>query len=185
MGGIRDLLKITLLCIAGAIAYGLVHDQITARVCQEYFTLGHDTPLFVPRNPTMLGLFWGVAATWWVGLLIGLPLAAAMRLGKLPPLDTRWLVPKLIRLLLIMLGVAVAGLALTLFADLGGYLPASWKLIVPEGVPDKKIGRYVADAVAHNLSYGVGFFGGVQLWTSALLTRRRLRSAQAAIQSPS
>jgi hypothetical protein len=183
--GIRAALKIVLLCVGGAIAYGLVHDQITARVCQEYFTLGHNTPAFVPRNPTALGLFWGVAATWWVGLAIGVPLAAAMRLGKLPPLEAKWLAPRLVRLLLAMLGIALAGLALTLFADLADRVPAGWKAMVPGGVPAEKSGRFVADGVAHNLSYAAGFLGGVQLWIAALLTRRRLRMAQAAVQSPS
>jgi hypothetical protein len=169
----------------GAVLYGLVHDQITARVCQEYFTLGHNTPRFVPRSPTALGLYWGVVATWWLGTLVGVPLAAAMRLGKLPVLDTHWLIPRLIRLLLVMLGVALAGLALALFADLAGVLPAGWKALVPGGVPQEKAGRFVAALVAHNLSYGLGFLGGVQLWVLALLTRRRLHLAQAAVQSPS
>jgi hypothetical protein len=177
--------KIVLLCVLGAVLYGLVHDQITARVCQEYFTLGHTTPAFVPRNPTALGLFWGVAATWWMGLLIGLPLAGAMRLGKLPPLSEKWLLPRLVRLLLTMLAVALTGLTLALFADMGGFLPATWKALVPGGVPEERTGRFVADGVAHNLSYGVGYFGGVQLWTQALLTRRGLRTAQAEVQSPS
>jgi len=29
---------IVLLCVAAAVVYGIVHDQITARVCVEYFT---------------------------------------------------------------------------------------------------------------------------------------------------
>jgi hypothetical protein len=87
--------------------------------------------------------------------------------------------------LLVMLGVALAGLALTLFAELAGALPASWKAGVPGGVPTEKVGRFVAAAAAHNLSYALGFLGGVRLWIDALLTRRRLHLAQAAVQSPS
>ena len=34
-------LLIILLCIFAAIVYGIIHDQITARVCIEYFTVGH------------------------------------------------------------------------------------------------------------------------------------------------
>jgi hypothetical protein len=182
---VKTLARIVLLCILGAVLYGLVHDQVTARVCQEYFTLGHNTPRFVPRSPTALGLYWGVIATWWMGALVGVPLSAAMRLGKLPALDTRWLVPKLLRLLLVMLGVALAGLALALFAELAGVLPKTGRALVPGGVPPEKAGRFVAAAVAHNLSYVLGFLGGVQLWTQALLTRRRLHLAQAAVQSVS
>ncbi len=176
-------MRVVALCVLGAVSYGLVHDQITARVCQEYFTLGHNTPRLVPRSPTALGLYWGVVATWWMGALVGVPLAAAMQLGKLPRLGGRWLTPRLLRLLLVMLGVALAGLILTLFAELAGVLPAAWKVAVPGGVPKEKLGRFVAALISHNLSYGLGFLGGVKLWIDALLTRRRLHSAQAAVQS--
>ncbi len=61
-----------------AISYGIVHDQITARICVEYFTVGH--PRLTDSDlPTVLALFWGVVATWWVGLPLGLGLAFAAR----------------------------------------------------------------------------------------------------------
>jgi len=44
---------IVFMCIISAIAYGIVHDQITARVCVEYFTIGHPQ-LFQTDNPTLL-----------------------------------------------------------------------------------------------------------------------------------
>jgi hypothetical protein len=36
-------IAIILLSIASAVGYGIVHDQITARICIEYFTIGHPT----------------------------------------------------------------------------------------------------------------------------------------------
>ena len=36
---------IVLLCVASAAVYGIVHDQVTARICVEYFTIGH-APVF-------------------------------------------------------------------------------------------------------------------------------------------
>lgn len=36
-----ESLKIVLLCIVAAIVYGILHDQVTARVCAEYFAIGH------------------------------------------------------------------------------------------------------------------------------------------------
>lgn len=180
----RPFLNIVAICLLGAIGYGLVHDQITARVCPEYFTLGHSTPTFVPRNPTALGLFWGVAATWWVGLLIGVPLACAARLGKLPRVAPSYLVPAVGRLLLSMFGIAIAGLILTLFLGTAKLIPVSFFKLVPFGVPDERKVGFVADGVAHNLSYGVGFFGGISLWIQTLF-RRRLQPREAAIESPS
>ena len=180
----RPFLSIVSLCVLGAIAYGLIHDQVTARVCPEYFTLGHSTPTFVPRNPTALGLFWGVAATWWVGVGIGVPLACAARLGKLPKVAPGWLVPAVGRLLLAMFGIAMAGLILTLFLGMAKLIPASLFKLVPFGVPEARQVGFLADGVAHNLSYGVGFFGGISLWIQTLL-RRRLQPREAAIESPS
>jgi hypothetical protein len=74
-------LKIILLCVAAAIAYGVAHDQITARVCLEYFTVFHP-PVFATQSPTALAFGWGVIATWWVGLFLGLLLALAARAGS-------------------------------------------------------------------------------------------------------
>jgi hypothetical protein len=60
--GAVQLLAIILYSVFAAIAYGIAHDQITARVCLEYFTLGHP-PVFQTRSPTLLALGWGVIAT--------------------------------------------------------------------------------------------------------------------------
>src|SRR4029077_21297419 len=76
-------LKIILLCVAAAIAYGVAHDQITARVCLEYFTVFHP-PVFATQSPTALAFGWGVIATWWAGLFLGLLLALAARAGSRP-----------------------------------------------------------------------------------------------------
>jgi hypothetical protein len=71
------------LSIAAAIVYGILHDQVTARVCVEYFTIGHP-PVFPTADPTLLGLGWGALATWWVGLLLGVLLAVVSRGGSRP-----------------------------------------------------------------------------------------------------
>src|SRR5208283_2655480 len=83
-----ESLKILLLCVGMAVVYGIVQDQITARVCVEYFTIGHP-PIFHTDDPTVLAFGWGVIATWWVGILLGLPLALIARRGSRPPLAAR------------------------------------------------------------------------------------------------
>jgi hypothetical protein len=37
--------KIVFLSVAAAILYGILQDQVTARICVEYFTIGH-LPVF-------------------------------------------------------------------------------------------------------------------------------------------
>src|SRR6266446_2949414 len=97
---------IMLLAVGAAVSYGIVHDQITARVCVEYFTIGHP-PVFHTDSPTLLGFGWGVIATWWVGLPLGILLACAARVGTWPRISARQLIsPTLI--LLVVMGVCAA-----------------------------------------------------------------------------
>src|SRR3954465_1193790 len=90
--------RIVLLSILAAVVYGIVHDQVTARICVEYFTVGHP-PVFNTESPTLLGLGWGVIATWWVGLILGVPLAIAARAGRRPKRSAAGLVPRILVLL--------------------------------------------------------------------------------------
>ena len=86
-----DTLKIVALCVGAAVLYGIAHDQVTARVCVEYLTIGHPR-VFATESPTLLALGWGVIATWWVGLLLGFPLSFAALRGSKPRRTARSLV---------------------------------------------------------------------------------------------
>jgi len=160
-------IAIVLTCIFAAIGYGIVHDQITARVCVEYFTIGHP-PVFGTDDPTLLGIGWGIIATWWVGLMLGIPLAIAARAGSRP----KRLLQSLIRPIRNLMAV-MAVCALT--AGITGWLLASAGMIQLYGPiavklpPDRHI-PFLADLWAHNASYFVGFFGGIvviaRVWRS-------------------
>ncbi len=50
-----EFAKIIGLCILAAIGYGIVHDQVTARICVEYFTVFH-APILGVRS--RLSLLW-------------------------------------------------------------------------------------------------------------------------------
>jgi hypothetical protein len=130
----------------------------------EYFTVGHP-PIFQTESPTLLGLGWGVIATWWVGAMLGVPLALAARAGKQPKLVAGDLV-KPVAVLLACMAVCAA------VAGVGGYWVASRGVIQLQGtvgaaVPPERHARYFADACAHLTSYGTGFLGGLVLvgWT--------------------
>lgn len=153
-------LAIVLLCVALAVAYGIVHDQVTARICVEYFTIGH-APIFGTDDPTLLGLGWGVVATWWVGAGLGVLLALAARWGRGPKRDARSLVRPIFALLAIM---ATAALAAGVCGYLLGRQGRVW-LVEPiaSRVPDERHARYLADLWAHSASYLVGFAGGLVL----------------------
>src|SRR6185437_6421326 len=105
----REALKIVLLPTCAAIAYGIVMDQITIRVCPEYFTIAHPHILNT-ASLTLLALAWGVIATWWAGAIAGVAFAIASRTGKLPKVTWRRFRRPLVILALVMaLGSIAAG----------------------------------------------------------------------------
>jgi hypothetical protein len=163
---------IIVLCIVAAVIYGVVHDQITARICVEYFTIGHP-PVFRTDDPTLLGLGWGVIATWWVGLILGVPLAVCSRVGSWP----KFTAARLARPLAIML--VVVG-ALAVVAGVVGHAAAArgsvW-LVEPlaSRVPADRHVAFLTDLWAHSASYIGGFLGGIVLCVYVLV--RRARSA--------
>jgi len=167
-----EFARIVLAAVGVAVAYGLVHDQITVRVSLEYFTVGHPQ-LISTSSPTVLALFWGVVATWWVGLPLGFLLAAAARNGRRwPQLGLREIFPRLAKLVLVMLGMAaVAGCAAYFFADpLGVNLPPHLAEALDSGAQR----AFLAAWAAHITSYLVGVLGGLGVVLSVVRERRRL-----------
>lgn len=154
-------LKIIGFCTLSAIFYGIVHDQITARICVEYFTIGHE-PIFGTDNPTILAVGWGFMATWWMGFGLGLPAAIACRAGRTrPKLPPRLIIKPVLSLLLVMAGLAVLSGSFGFLLAHSGTI----KLMGPMGssVPKDRHILFLTDLWAHNASYASGFFGGLFL----------------------
>jgi hypothetical protein len=144
-----ESLKIILMSISAAISYGIIHDQITARICVEYFTIGHP-PIFATEDPTLLGVGWGILATWWVGLFLGVLLAIVARAGKLPKRSAVSVVGPVAALMLISACGAV-------FAGLLGWMLATRGIVqlvepLASGVPSDKHVAFLIDAFAHTAS---------------------------------
>jgi hypothetical protein len=151
-------LGIVLMCVVAAVCYGIAHDQVTARVCVEYFTVGHP-PVFGTDDPTLLGLGWGIIATWWVGLLLGVPLAVVARAGSRPKRSVGSLVWPVVRLLAVMAVCAIS-------AGFVGWLLASSGAVFLVGpiareLPPERHVPFLADLWAHSASYLVGLLGGI------------------------
>ena len=173
--GQMEFIKIILFCILSAICYGIVHDQVTARICVEYFTIGHP-PVFHTDSPTLLGLGWGVIATWWVGLFLGIPLALVARAGGRAKLTARQIASSIFVLLLVM-----AAMALT--AGIVGYVSVSRGTVrmpsfVVEAIPAAHRVRFMADWFAHSASYLFGFLGGIVV--IVMTGARRWKAARSA-----
>jgi len=159
------------LCLAAAVTFGVVHDQVTARLCVEYFTVGHE-PVFGTDDPTLLGLGWGVLATWWVGVLLGVPLALVARVGRSARRTPRSLVRPVAWL---TAATAVSALAAGV---LGWQLARAGAIVLVEplasAVPAEKHVPFLAALWAHSASYLVGFVGG--LVVIVRVARARLRA---------
>jgi hypothetical protein len=169
-------LRIIGLTVFAAIAYGILHDQVTARICVEYFTIGHP-PLLPTESPTSLAIGWGIVATWWVGLPLGILLAAAARFGPRPKWTTRQLRRPLAVVLLCM------GICAALAGVVGGVLALRgdvWLVsALAARVPASRHVPFLVDLWMHSASYLAGMIGGVALtlWTWRQRGRRAVATA--------
>jgi hypothetical protein len=170
-----DHAKIVLLAVLAAVCYGVLQDQVTARVCVEYFTLGHP-PVFSTDDPTLLALGWGVIATWWVGVLLGVPLALCARFGPRPKLTAGQL--------LVPIGIQLASVGVfALAAGIAGYYAAKAGAVVligelAERVPRERHVVFIADLWAHVAAYASGALTGIVVCWQAWVKRGRLARAQ-------
>jgi hypothetical protein len=132
----------------------LTAQPLAAPTTGNFFTL----PVFATRDPTLLALAWGVYATWWAGLLIGVPIAYAAQRGRKPRRDAR----ALVKPVAVLLGVMAAP---ALVAGIVGASLASFGAVVLTGdlggaVPKAAHTAYLACLWTHTASYAVGFLGG-------------------------
>jgi hypothetical protein len=156
--------RIIILCVVATVTYGILHDHITARICVEYFTIGHPD-IFGTDNATLLGFGWGILATWWVGLILGIALATAARLGAHPKMGAKDLARPIGILLLVSAYCALAAGAV-------GYMAASndWVALtgpIASQVPADRHVPFLVDLWAHSASYASALLGGAALviWT--------------------
>jgi len=120
----------------------------------------------------VLGMFWGVVATWWVGLPLGIGLAVAARAGRRPKLGARDLIGPIVKLLGCMfMAATISGLVGFATSKAGIF-----HLVGPlaERVPAEKHTAFLVDGWAHAASYLIGSVGGVVL---SIKTWRRRANA--------
>ena len=169
-----EFAKIVVFATLAAMIYGILHDQVTAHVCVEYFTVAHP-PVFPTESPFWLAVGWGIIATWWVGLPLGLGLALAARVGQKAPLSLRELRPRIIALMAFSgacaLAAGLAGLVVS------GINPAAAIGIWTEVISIEKWNSFGFDLWAHSASYFTGFVGGVVLIIETFLRRRKMELA--------
>ena len=163
-------LTIVGMSILAACLYGMCHDLVTAHLCVEYFTIGHP-PLLPTESPILLAVGWGIIATWWVGLLLGIPLALCSRLGQSPPRTAR----DLLRPIACLLGAMAA---CSVIAGFFGHMLAVHRVVyllpgLAQRVPADRHVWFLTDLWAHLSAYITGFIGGIILCVMTVIGRQR------------
>jgi hypothetical protein len=165
-----QFLLIVTFCLASAVVYGILHDQVTARVCIDYFTVGH-LPVFDTEDPALLGFGWGIIATWWVGVILGVVLALVARAGSRPVIP----VGNLIRPVMMLFGAAAVSALISGYV--GWHLAESGNvyLVGPlaQRVSVDRHSLFLAVMWAHWTSYIVGLVGGIVIMVRAWRLRGR------------
>lgn len=161
--------KIAVFATLAAVAYGILHDQVTAHVCVEYFTIAHP-PVFPTESPFWLAIGWGIIATWWVGLPLGIALALAARIGSPPKLALSNVRRRIVGLMV------VSGISAVIAGCIGvGLRVAGIDTVSGWGrtIPADRLTLFAFDAWAHSASYLCGALGG--LVVIILTIRQRLK----------
>jgi len=173
--GILLLILICTPLIAGL--YGMLHDQFTYTISEEYYTRfkfiqfgfwAEPLPAHL-ENPRLAVCVVGFLATWWTGLFIGPVIAFTGLLQK----DPKIMLQTNFRAILLTIIITVAtGLIGLLFgwlylADTG----VNWYL--PEGLIDTR--HFIMVGSMHNFSYLGGLIGVIAAVVYQLRVRRKNR----------
>ena len=152
--------QIVLLSVLAACSYGVIHDQITARICIEYFTVAHP-PLFHTTSPTLLALCWGVAAIAGIGAALGVILALVSQSRGAVPYSVSSLGRSILVLLTVMVTSAFTAGAVGYQLSRQGFI--SFPAGLAGSIPANRHDRFMAVWFAHGASYLVGLAGGALL----------------------
>jgi hypothetical protein len=166
-----NALKIILFSTLLAILYGIVHDLITAHICVEYFTIGHPK-IIESTSPVTLALLWGIIATWWVGLPLGIVLALVTQFGSRTVAPVNTVLKYSVYLILCMfLTAGIFGLIAGIAATKGNlFLTGEMEQMVPK---NQHI-RFLAVAWTHGASYLAGITGTIVLSRVLYMKRKQL-----------
>ncbi|HEY1187500.1 MAG TPA: hypothetical protein VGE74_07565 [Gemmata sp.] len=162
--------QFALMGLVAIVGYAVLQDQVSARLCPEYFTVLH-RPIVGVTDPTLLGICWGFLGGWWGGALLGYAAGLTATLGPRPKLHPRELV---VPIALLICGVAAAT-ALTGFSVwrhsemLGVVLDTG----TGELVPAKRHRALLTVACYHFVAYTSSVIGGVALCAWVWSERRK------------
>ena len=163
--------RFALLGLGAIVGYAMLQDQVSARLCPEYFTVLHP-PIPGLTDPTLLGICWGFLGGWWGGIVLGYVAGLLATLGPRPQLAPRELVrPLALLVLATATATALTGVSVWHHAEmLGVTLEPGMASVVP---PERHRGLLVV-ACYHLVAYATATIGGVVVcgWVQAERCKR-------------
>jgi hypothetical protein len=175
------LIPLLLLGCLFAGLYGAVHDQVSYTVSPDYFFSFKFHQFEIPahlQNRIGAGIV-GFLATWWMGVIIGIPILAMGLLFSDARSYARHCFTAFAVVAATALVVGVGALAVASLTITADNLPAFW---YPEGVQDRV--AFARVGVMHNFSYLGGFLGiltGLAYLALARWRQTRIRTGTAMI----
>ena len=152
--------------------YGMAQDQISARLCPEYFTVLHN-PIPGLTDPTLLGLAWGFLGAAGGGVAMGYAVGLTATVGRNPQLTVRELLRPMLALVAAVAGVTtITGLSAYRHADM---FAIRLDPVLDSRVPTTRHHELFAVASYHLAAYLSAVIGSVIL--CAWVVRERSRRA--------
>ncbi len=158
-----EMFRILGLVVLMAAVYGIIHDQITARIYPAYFNVDHPDlgfpAIFHSRSPTVLAFAWGIVATVPLATVLGSMIAITAQAGSSPRISARQLLKPLLAICGVMAIMAIGG-------GIWGY--DTWR----SGSRWFVARREMTDFCAHLMSYCGGLAGALALVIWIVIRRR-------------
>ncbi len=167
--------RFALMGLVAIVGYAILQDQVSARLCPEYFTVLHN-PIPGVTDPTLLGVCWGFIGGWWGGVVLGYAVGLVATLGPRPQLTPRELVRPMGFLVgAVAVVTALTGLSVWRHAEMMGVMldPGT-----AEFVPLKRHKALLTVACYHLVAYASAAIGGVVLCVWVAVERRKRARAE-------
>ena len=165
---VSEAFKIIGASVVASVIYGILHDQITIRICPEYFTRFHPY-IFPTADHTLIALGWGIIATWWIGAILGLLVTLSARIGSKSKMNVKQL---RLPILAVIGGMGIAAAAVGVWY----YTHPVESLFGVECPTETDPGSFYTCLAIHNTSYFMGAFLALLLCFWIILRRSSVQT---------
>ncbi len=157
------------------VGYAILQDQVSARLCPEYFTVFHP-PIPGLTDPTLLGFAWGFLGAWWGGVAMGYAVGLAATLGPWPQLAPRDLVwPMFVVVVLVGIATGLTGLTVDRHAEM---MEVSIAPGLAADIPPERQRQLLVVSCYHFVAYTSAVLASVGLCVWVVRERRRSSSGR-------